>query len=111
MKKKIYVAGPMRGYPEFNFPAFDAAAKILRREGWHVFNPAEMDRLEGVDEFTDPLPEGFLREAMERDTRAICQSDAIFLLRGWDASRGVAVELALAKLLKLEIIYEDNSNA
>ena len=37
----IYVAGPMRGYPEFNFPSFHAAAAQLRAAGHTVFNPAE----------------------------------------------------------------------
>ncbi|MGB3485339.1 MAG: DUF4406 domain-containing protein [Mycobacterium sp.] len=47
---KIYVAGPMRGIPEFNFPAFHAAAAKLRADGHHVFNPAERDiETHGVD--------------------------------------------------------------
>lgn len=40
---KVYVAGPMRGIPEFNFPAFNLAAKNLRADGHVVFNPAERD--------------------------------------------------------------------
>ena len=42
-KHKVYVAGPMRGIPEFNFPAFFAAADKLRGDGFAVFNPAERD--------------------------------------------------------------------
>jgi hypothetical protein len=40
---KIYIAGPMRGIPEFNFPAFRDMAFWLRNQGHIVFNPAERD--------------------------------------------------------------------
>ena len=39
--RRIYVAGPMTGLPELNYPAFNAAADRLRARGWHVENPAE----------------------------------------------------------------------
>ena len=38
----LYIAGPMRGYPDHNFPAFRAAAAALRRAGYGVVNPAEL---------------------------------------------------------------------
>ena len=34
------------------------------------------------------------------------EAEAIYLLKGWEKSMGVAAELALAKALKLEIMYQ-----
>lgn len=41
--KVLYVGGPMTGFPQFNFPAFDAASADLRRRGFTVVSPAELD--------------------------------------------------------------------
>lgn len=41
MKRKIYLAGPMSGLPDLNYPAFHAAAAKLRAMGHVVLNPAE----------------------------------------------------------------------
>lgn len=102
---KAYIAGPMRGYPGHNFDAFDEAAERLTVLGFDVINPAAMDRAAGYDGVGD-FPDGFVREAMRRDLSAICDCDAIVLIAGWEKSKGVAVELALAKYLGLEVITE-----
>ena len=51
MTHRIYLAGPMSGIAEFNFPAFNEAAANLRAQGHTVFSPAERDieRHGGVD--------------------------------------------------------------
>lgn len=36
MSPYIYLCGPMTGLPEYNYPAFHAAAAELRAQGWHV---------------------------------------------------------------------------
>jgi hypothetical protein len=38
---RVYLAGPMTGLPEFNYPAFNAEAARLRALGYQVENPAE----------------------------------------------------------------------
>lgn len=114
----IYIAGPMQGVPNFNYPAFHRAAAILRAAGHHCFNPAERDiqRHGGVDisqgnETGDRVlaekAHGFdLNAALADDTQYICmQADAIMMLPGWEASKGAFAEWALARALGRAIIY------
>ena len=114
---KIYLAGPMRGIPQFNFPAFHEAAARLRADGHTVFSPAERDieRHGGVDISADNATgdlkhaaetHGFsLRVALAEDTAWICrEADAIALLPGWAASRGATAEFFLAEALGLKVI-------
>lgn len=114
---KVYLAGPMRGIKDFNFPAFDAAAAKLRAAGILVFNPAEHDReVNGADfgkSETGSLDEveakGFsLRDALKADTSWICDNaDAVAVLPGWENSKGAIAEVSLAKALGLEVYYAD----
>lgn len=116
MKKKIYIAGPMRGIPEFNFPAFYAAAKKLRANGHEVFSPAEHDNEKhGTDiskgnatgdESVAVKEYGFnIRESLAADLDWICRNaDAVVLLPGWKTSKGATAERATAIALGLDII-------
>lgn len=112
---KLYIAGPMRGVPEFNFPAFDAARSHLLTEGFEdVVSPADMDRDVGFDPSDLPddhdwavVPDSFsLAEAVDRDLQAIRECDAIYLLEGWEHSKGALAEKAVAEWLGLTVMYE-----
>lgn len=104
---KIYIAGPMTGLPEYNFPAFDKAADILEAQGHEVFNPAQNDRDHGFDaeglEGHEAERLGFsLRRALKQDLSWICDhAEALVLLEGWERSKGVRAEMALAEALGL----------
>ena len=114
--KHIYLAGPMSGYPEFNYPAFHEATHMLRDKGHVVCSPAEED-LEEYGErnwMKDPNGDlalakenGFsLRDAMKKDLTWICEeADTIALLPGWEHSYGARTEHALACCLDLDIMY------
>jgi hypothetical protein len=43
-----YVAGPMTGIKDFNYPAFNAVAEDLRAQGYEVENPADHGIVEGA---------------------------------------------------------------
>src|SRR3990167_2442281 len=104
MGNRYYIAGPMRGIPLYNFPAFDKAEERLRAAGLEPVNPAALDREAGITADTYPLPENFMREAMKRDLAAICDCYGLALLPGWDSSEGATIEVYLAKMLGLKLI-------
>lgn len=118
-KKVVYLAGPMQGIPEFNFPRFNAVAWCMRQDGHRVFNPAERDieRAGGVDiskgnvagVISEETKKHFsLREALADDTNFIClEADTIALLPGWEKSSGAQAEHRLAVALSHEIAYLD----
>ena len=97
---KIYVAGPMRGYPELNFPAFHKAATDLELGMWDVVNPAVIN----------PDPNADYYDCMRADIKALCDCHAIYLLRGWEHSEGANVEFQVARALQLQIIFQSNGN-
>lgn len=101
--KQVYIAGPMRRKRRHNFPAFDAAALALREQAIDVINPAELDRVAGLHDWSDPPSNAVLRERMAADTEAITQCDGIVLLPDWRQSEGVIPEVALAVMLGLTI--------
>lgn len=116
MYKNIYIAGPMRGIPHFNYPAFNSTAAKLRLAGHTVFNPAERDiERDGKDwgaehadgDLESAKKNGFcLRTALGDDLAWICaNADAVAVLPGWEKSKGATAEKATAEALGLEIIY------
>lgn len=114
---RVYIAGPMRGHPHFNAPAFHAAAIRLRDQGHLVFSPAERDAHDygqlvsqsATGDLQEIESQGFsLRDALNKDTEWICQrAEAIYLLKGWERSKGARAEKALGEALGLEIWYEE----
>lgn len=109
---RVYLAGPMRGYPEFNFPAFHEAAAWLRAVGYEVFSPAEHDLNNGFDpagmrgDVAELGPAGFdLREALRTDLTWICkEADMVVMLPGWEASWGAQAEVCTARALGLPVM-------
>lgn len=104
--RRVYLAGPMRGYPEFNFPAFKFAAEKLRGEGFEVFSPAEKG---GEEEFQkDPSLATKLaarRHVFALDWDWIAKhADAVALLPGWEKSSGARSERACAEAVGLSVI-------
>ena len=108
----------MRSKEQFNYPVFIAAAKELRKVGWFVYNPAEMDiARDGT------LPDMTLEEQKyhsadfrtarryaTRDLKVITQQlrgeegDAVVLLPYWETSTGAQAEFRAAKWVNLRVL-------
>lgn len=86
---KIYLAGPMTGIPDYNYPLFNQVAEQLRTKGYHVENPAE-----------NPVPESnSWADYMRMAIRQMLTCDMVALLPGWSNSRGAAIEHEVATQL------------
>jgi hypothetical protein len=81
---RVYIAGPMTGLPDFNYPAFHAEATRLRAIGYRVSNPAENQAQVNW--------QNYMREAI----RMMLLCDAVALLPNWKASRGALIEHGIA---------------
>lgn len=114
----FYIAGPMRGYKELNFSAFDKAAERGRKIGYNIISPADLDREHGIDpeknpevaEQEDHLSTSDLHRIIRRDLEAIMalqptRGDGIAVLTGWRDSTGASTEVALARWLGLKVVY------
>ena len=91
----LYVAGPMTGLPEFNYPAFNAAEQRLRAAGYAVLNPVETEQhnFTGKPQAWD----WYMRHAL----RMVLDADGIALLPDWEKSRGASLEVNVATALEI----------
>lgn len=123
----------MTGYPDLNRPAFDAAEKRLTAQGHFVINPHRISGPFGtaeelarsfklyyditLDYGVDFIENGLAakdimdrvnlaRAVMDADLAAVRSCDAIYLLRGWENSRGAKKELAEALAHGLTVLQE-----
>lgn len=90
---RIYIAGPMSGVKNFNFPAFNEAAEYLRSWGYEVENPAGNPSQRSWA--------GYMRQAIPQ----MLTCDAIALLPGWAGSRGATLEAGIASELGMIRLY------
>lgn len=94
---KTYISGPMTGLPNYNRPAFHAAAAKLRDAGLHVVNPAELCADDTLSWYA----------CMRKDIAALVECDTILMLSGWEQSAGATLEHHIATRLGMAVVYEE----
>jgi len=104
---KIYIAGPMSGVEDFNFPLFFETEKKLKELGYEVINPAHNDGedLESALEMagTPDKPNNSWGYYMRRDLPHVLDVDALCVLPNWRKSKGASLEVHVAEALGLPI--------
>ena len=128
---RIYISGPMTGKACYNVEAFDAAAKRLTAQRHFVINPHDFTPLLGTaNEVAESFAEHYrmldldkdylihspsacilertriARAMMDVDLAAVRSCDAIYLLKGWEDSRGAKKELVEALTHGLTVMQE-----
>lgn len=93
----------MTGYPQFNYPAFNAAARTLRSMGYEIINPVDLEP-PAVRDAALASPDGQLVEGNQvggetwgailgRDVAVVADEvDGIVFLPSWYNSRGAVLE-------------------
>jgi nucleoside 2-deoxyribosyltransferase len=101
---RIYIAGPMENKPDYK-QNFNAAEQILS-EDFEVINPVEI-----AESFVAQLAKANFddipyRVFFQQDINELLHCDAIFMLDGWEKSKGARAEHAVAVALGIEILYQ-----
>lgn len=93
---KVYISGPISGLPlEAVYNNFTNAEVQLLEQGYEVVNP-----------LNNGLPTNATwSEHMRADLKLLLDCDAIYMLNGWEYSKGASLEYDLAIDLGFKLIH------
>lgn len=98
---RLFIAGGMTGYPDFNYPAFDRMAAHLRADGHEVLNPAE-----NHNRRQDLAHEVYLLTTI-RQIVGPPAVDGVVVLPRWQRSIGARLEVDVARAVGIPILFSD----
>lgn len=99
-KQKIYISGMIAHMDiDERRSTFNKAADYWRSRGYEVFNPFE----NGLSQDTD------WHEHMRCDIRALTECDIIYMLSGWEHSKGAKLELDVASSCGIKVWLETDN--
>lgn len=103
-RTRVYLAGPMTGYADYNRPAFTAAAEHVRAQGWVPVNPHDTDPTHDGDCPSGDRHGGHPNACWYAASLAVLAScDAVLMLPGWEQSEGARLEHDEARRLGLPV--------
>ncbi|KKM73886.1 hypothetical protein LCGC14_1405950 [marine sediment metagenome] len=106
----IYVSGPMTGQPNFNREAFEELRQYIESEpGYTAIIPGDGEEYT-VDELIDmaaATPEN-REQWLRKDVEDILRCDEVWVLPGWEQSRGSTFEILIALELGIPVVTKHN---
>ncbi len=123
-KPTIYVSGPIKGNDDFE-REFAAAADEIR-EWADPVNPVEIDACRHIETDSkhpdfglfecrypgDLLPTGHTWQCyMRHDIEKLVHCDGIYMMRGWENSKGACEEVRIAQVLGMQVSFQNNGAA
>lgn len=97
MKKKVYISGAIAHYDlKERMATFDHAARYLSIKGYEPVNPFE----NGVSQ------DAHWMERMRVDIALLLKCDCIYMLQGWELSKGAKLELDVASSCGIKVLFE-----
>ena len=97
---KVYISGPITGIDFGNRFAFSCARSALELCGYEVVDPSEV-QLSDAATWAD---------YMKADLKLLLDCDYIYMLEGWENSKGARLERELAENLGIEEIDLDQES-
>jgi len=102
---RVYISGPITGVPD-HAKKFAVAFAALAKAGHDPVNPVDIERMLKYLMGREPTWEEYMRE----DIKALTDCDGIYMLDGWEESRGAQFEAHVAKRLGIKRITLERSN-
>ena len=104
--KKVFLSGPMTGYPGYNFQRFNLAEKQLADAGIECVNPVHICKKYKEEHVL--ADKAVFDKMIAEEQEAERECDAILLLDGWQMSKGVRLELKIALEMDMQIFLEED---
>lgn len=95
--KIVYLSGGITGKDNYK-EDFERAEQFLVNRGYCVLNPTRLDEVSNELSYEN---------YMKLCYTLIDVCDVVFMISGWQKSKGANAELSYAKSLKKEIMYQD----